>query len=155
MIKGSKSNTDAEINYLEKALKTYELMPDAVEAYTQRLKELKEESLELKDSLQAVNKANIDDIMYRYEKQRSGYEFKENLIGSESQRVEEGTSDWFYKQKKQLDYMRKESESIKLQKEELERRLKSTDLNAQDKADYYKQLNDLAVQYSDSLNDVY
>lgn len=155
LIKGSKSNTDAEINYLEKALKTYELMPDAVEAYTKRLKELKEESLSLKDSLQQVNKANIDDIMYRFEKQRSGYEFKEGLIGSENQRVEEGTSEWFYKQKKQLDYMRKESESIKLQKEELERRLKSTDLNAQDKADYYKQLNDLAVQYSDSLNDVY
>ncbi|WP_425203596.1 transglycosylase SLT domain-containing protein [Priestia megaterium] len=155
LLKGSKSNTDAEISYLEKALKTYELMPDAVEAYTKRLKELKEESLSLKDSLQQVNKANIDDIMYRYEKQRGGYEFKENLIGSENQRVEEGTSEWFYKQKKQLDYMRKESESIKLQKEELERRLKYTDLNAQDKADYYKQLNDLAVQYSDSLNDVY
>ncbi|WP_182004738.1 phage tail tape measure protein [Priestia aryabhattai] len=155
IIKSSKANTDAEVAYLEKALKTYELMPDAVEEYTQRLKELKEESLELKDSLQAINKANIDDIMYRFEKQRSGYEFKEGLIGSENQRVEEGTSEWFYKQKKQLDYMRKESESIKLQKEELERRLKYTDLNAQDKADYYEQLNDLAVQYSDSLNDVY
>ncbi|TPF17924.1 transglycosylase SLT domain-containing protein [Priestia megaterium] len=155
LLKGSKSNTDAEIKYLEKALKTYELMPDAVEEYTKRLKDLKAESLSLKDSIQQVNKANIDDIMYRYEKQRGGYEFKNSLIGSENQRVEEGTSDWFYKQKKQLDYMRKESESIKLQKEELERRLKYTDLNAQDKAAYYQQLNDLAVKYSDSLNDVY
>ena len=155
LLKGSKSNTDAEIAYLEKALKTYQLMPDAVEEYTKRLKDLKAESLSLKDSIQQTNKAIIDDVMYRYEKQRGSYDFKENLIGSENQRVEEGTSEWFYKQKKQLDYMRKESESIKLQKEELERRLKSTDLNAQDKADYYKQLNDLAVQYSDSLNDVY
>ncbi|MGG0308458.1 transglycosylase SLT domain-containing protein [Priestia megaterium] len=155
LLKGSKSNTDAEIVYLEKALKTYQLMPDAVEEYTKRLKDLKAESLSLKDSIQQANKAIVDDVMYRYEKQRSSYEFKNSLIGSENQRVEEGTSEWFYKQKKQIDYMRKESESIKLQKEELERRLKSTDLNAQDKADYYKQLNDLAVQYSDSLNDVY
>ncbi|WP_310877171.1 transglycosylase SLT domain-containing protein [Priestia megaterium] len=155
LLKGSKSNTDAEITYLEKALKTYQLMPDAIEEYTKRLKELKAESLSIKDSIQQTNKAIIDDVMYRYEKQRSSYDFKNSLIGSENQRVEEGSSEWFYKQKKQIDYMRKESESIKIQKEELERRLKSTDLNAQDKADYYKQLNDLAVQYSDSLNDVY
>lgn len=143
-----------ELEYLENAIKNYDLAPEVIEEYKQKIHEL---GVEINNTTEEQKKLNgefikswmtqyddlIDDIDYQLERSQ--------LI---QDRYTEGSAEWKKEMELQNELLAKKAQLILEQRNKLKELLQQEELTAEQRKEYIEQLEDLSIAYNNVLNSI-
>lgn len=149
-----KENAD-EIAYLENAIKTYELTPEAMQELINQLHELKIAQNELIDGSLQKNAEIMDDMLDELTNKVDQINYKIQRTQEIMSRSEEGSPEWLQGNDDLRKLYQEQADITLSDRTKLLEKLKSTSLTPEKRNEYRKELNRLSLEYQGYLSDIH